>query len=608
MGVSSTTFQFDGDSSKALAELRKIQDANKALEQAVQKMVTTSEKGSQATTKALALQTKAVRDLSGENEKLKKKVEELKNKQLEAGDVAMKAYRGLTSILGVSGVLGAITKVIAAQHEYNKALAQTALEQDKVGRKVQVQALMGDAEFQRTLKNSIAPIATKYAKSLPETQAVVTELLNQGVDKKGATGAILDEVLAAATGTGADDPATVARGIVGFLRSSGKDITPENVRGLSAPLAGLFKDRPIQSGDIDQLASIGALMKEFGINQSEAFGAFTVMRNEGRADASTATVMLRNIATILASAKSDKSKMNVLEQIGGKGFAEEIDLVGESLPQALANLSSAVGAQPENKRAAIMENLFGREVLATATSLLSPQGVAALRANQEAQLGGEAALQKGVEIYTSGPAAAVQRLKNRQEMAELARAEKTMDETLAAKALDVMGAESNAPGWYLGLTGGIRERLGTVGLKNVPQLAEMTRRAREGAKLGKQGFAPIAPTEVEQRKFQGAPGPIEFFEGGGGEDKNLDPRALELSAREIEWEKAKLAASQYRLEANRDNDITEKEAAKLHALEQAAAALRVTVEAMQIEHSERALAAKRDKAAALPPINREGNQ
>ncbi|WP_166820521.1 phage tail tape measure protein [Thalassoroseus pseudoceratinae] len=366
---SSEQLVFEGDSTKVIQAIKQVVDAEEKLKKEIKATSKAAKEGNDEAFEAWQRQKSELRKVGREHARLRGELDKLTNETEEYGEKGEKAGLLIKGVL-VGGVAIAIKRIVDLQAEYNKELAESVRRQDEVGRKLRVQALLSDEEYQKQILPRVGRAANRSAVSLEEAQTVATELISQGFSKDEATGSALEELLLGAVATNTDDKQAFATAIAGFIKSQGRELNQENVRDVTIPLAALFQGTAIQGQDLTSLAQIGSLMKEFGVSQQSGFAAFDVLKDIGNNQPEKAATALRNMVSIMSTAKADKNISAVLEEIGGPELADRIDLVGENFPTALANLAEALNTLDESSKKQALSKIFGREVSAPAATLL----------------------------------------------------------------------------------------------------------------------------------------------------------------------------------------------------------------------------------------------
>ena len=407
---------FDGDATKVIQAIKQVVEAEEKLKKEIKQTSKAAKEGNDQAFDAWQRQKSELRKIGKEHARLRGELDKLGEETEDYGNKGKKAGLLIKGVL-VGGVSIAIKKIIDLQAEYNRELAESVRRQDEVGRKLRVQALLSDEEYQKQILPRVGRAANRSAVSLEEAQTVATELVSQGFSKDEATGAALEELLLGAVATNTDDKKAFSTAIASFIKSQGRELTQENVRDVTIPLAAMFEGTAIQGGDLTALSQIGSLMKEFGVSQQSGFAAFDVLKNVGTQPEKAATA-LRNMVQIMSTAKADKNISAVLEEIGGPDLADRIDLVGENFPTALANLAEALSTLDESSKKQALSKIFGREVSAPAATILGNLDTMGEFLDLQRSDEATATYRQLIERGTSGVAARQTRIANDKQLRE----------------------------------------------------------------------------------------------------------------------------------------------------------------------------------------------
>ncbi len=357
--------RFSADAARVLSEIRKVSKAQRDLERQIFRTSQAADAGSKEAIDGLQKQFQQSANLLNKKEELKRKLDDLRG-------AAKATYGGMADLLGPTALLGAMQRIIASQVEFNRQLAESARLADEQNRKFQVQALQGDEAFQRTLTTQLAPAAQFAGVPLATAKQVATELVSQGVAADQNLGSVVQEVLAAsvASNQGAGEaPVEVAKSITGFLRSQGRDLNAANVRSVAAPSVSLFQGTAFQLSDLTRLSSIGQLLANRDMTQEDIFAAIGTAKQAATLPIEKATTSTKTIVSLLASAKSDDMKTDLLSKIGLK--PEDVDFSGEDFSTVFKRLRGGVDSlRNPADRAPILTKLFGLENVAAGEALL----------------------------------------------------------------------------------------------------------------------------------------------------------------------------------------------------------------------------------------------
>jgi hypothetical protein len=139
-------------------------------------------------TEQLIANNVATQKLVEENDRLKQQLDELKTKNESLATSFHEAKKGFQAVIGIfagNQIVSYINQIIEAQERWNKEVAKTQVEYDQVARKLQVQALMKDPEFNKLQRTVIEPIAKQYKfGSLAQPTELYSALMSQGIEEK----------------------------------------------------------------------------------------------------------------------------------------------------------------------------------------------------------------------------------------------------------------------------------------------------------------------------------------------------------------------------------------------------------------------------------------
>lgn len=409
----STVIEFDARAGKYLAEMRRLADAQKAMEADIRSASRAAAQGSEEAAKAVERQLVAKFKLQSQSREVARELENIRQKYAAnekaasswaAGAAEIQtAYKGVSEILSATGILGYMQQALKLEEEWLSKIAERARLQDEIGRKLQVQGLMGDEEFQKRLREQVAPAAMKSAVPLSTAQIVATEMISLGFSKDQAMGPALQEMLMAGKANNSTDLKTFATSVASYLNSQGRELNAEGVRSVGAPIFSLFKDTAIQANDLLEIAKVSALLHNFGFTQQESLASVTALKTKGGMAAGDSATALRNMALILGGAKGNKVTLDMLTAIGGEGFEKEVDMVGETPVQAFGRLKEKMAGFDEPTRQAMLGKLFGRRVSAQALTIF--EHLDSVQKYIDLQ-GDTSQYQEAVKLATGGVAAA----------------------------------------------------------------------------------------------------------------------------------------------------------------------------------------------------------
>jgi hypothetical protein len=417
--------EFTANADQHIAEYHRMREADKALEAAKREAAKVSRELAREEKERLSQAAQMTREVMTPLEQYRQKVEEIE-RAYESGSIDQETYNrqlrlqktNLDQTAASSGLLdssvsrlalttlgmaGAFTKAAQAQQDLRRESEETARVMDELTRKFAVQAGLNALQA-RDARQDILGAALTNAVGEETAFDAATMLVSQGFaapQKSGALDAFLKIV--ASSNLAGENPDALIEGMGQFMTAFGLDKNRQNLMELGVRTRGLFKDTPMQVGDLAAFSGSAGVFAAAGISLEDTLAANAILREQmGAAEAATQG---RNVVGRLQTFAADKGRMKVLqEQLGLE--PGQIDLTGESLEDALGLLGSRMAALPEEQRAPVLSKLFGQENLRGARALLNNLGdFDRMRGLQRDQAGFVA----GVQTTQSGLNAAMNR-------------------------------------------------------------------------------------------------------------------------------------------------------------------------------------------------------
>lgn len=330
----------------------------------------------------------------------------------------------------------AFSKAAGEQAKFRDETEETILKMDKLSRAYQIQAGLNNLQSKQA-RTDILQIARSNAVDENTAFGAATQLVSSGFaspEKSGALDAFLKIV--ASSNKAGEDPTALVQGSGQFLTAFGMDKNGQNLLNLGIRSRGLFAQTDFQVGDLTAFAQSAGTFAGAGVSLEDTLSANAILREQMAA--SEAATQGRNVVSSLQTFAADSGRSKVLQkQLGLQ--AGQLDLVGESLPQALGTLDTAIAALPENERATVLTKLFGRENLRGAQALLG--GTAKFKTFAELQRD-RAGFVAGVNVAQSGVNAAVNRFNVDKTLKELESEDEASRRRLAEMQLEQMDAEN----------------------------------------------------------------------------------------------------------------------------------------------------------------------
>lgn len=271
---------------------------------------------------------------------------------------------GYISVAGAAGILMQKNREILSQTE------DVGKKFDEIFRKLRVQGGLDDLSGEAA-QIKVLEIAERQA--FPSEQAVpsATQLISSGFSVEEATGGSLEEflrILNASNITGKEiDPIELAKALSSYLESQGLEKNEKNVAMVGRRVQALFKGTNLQLPDLAELATVSEIFNGL-LSVEEQLGTFsTLVQSIPAAEAKTG---FRNFVLRLNTVTDDqKAKVEALDQLGLK--KEDVDFVDEDLGTILDRLSAGLEKLPQEKRAPVLNQIFGERTIAVAQSMIN---------------------------------------------------------------------------------------------------------------------------------------------------------------------------------------------------------------------------------------------
>lgn len=303
-----------------------------------------------------------------------------------------------TMALKYAALPALIMQAVDAQRQFNQEAAETNRKLSEQEQKLRVQGGLTALQGQEAQRRVLAT-AYRNAVSSDVANAAAVQLISSGFSVEDATGAGLDVTLGtlAASNKFGEDPTQLVQAAGQFLAATGQEKNAANLRQLLVSGQGLFQQTDFQISDLTQLASkVGGLS---GQDPTEILAAYDVIRNTTNAE--RASTALKIFGERLSGASGDRIREEQIRKLGLK--PEQVDLVGESLPQVIETIGSRIDALPEEQRQPLLQRLFGTEASSSIGTLLQNRGdLAGTIAKARDTRGFEAAVEAGTSGYAAG--------------------------------------------------------------------------------------------------------------------------------------------------------------------------------------------------------------
>jgi len=331
------------------------------------------------------------------------------------------------------------TKVLAATVAVRAFLAEKKRMQDEAeGTVASIDELSRDYAIQGGLKTEdqrkaasakIMKVARDNASTASQAFGTASQLASSGFD--APEGESLDSALKIikTSDMAKADPKGYIDAAAKYLKASNQKLTGQNLLGIGVAMRGLV-DTPVQASDLAEFATAAPVLNMQGVDWKTGLGMMTELRRA--MSGSEAGTKMRNIGQKLATASTDTKASKALKQIGLK--PEDIDAIGESMPDALRTLKTAVEKQPIERRAGIMGDIFNNENVAAADVLMKNlDGVD----KNVAAMGDSSMFTAGVNFQLQGHNAEKNRAELDKQQKQLEDADATTRRTILLKEVEI---------------------------------------------------------------------------------------------------------------------------------------------------------------------------
>jgi len=372
---------------------------------------------------------------------LEKKVEKLGNKLDAAGKKGRRSARrwGLDlkkivpALTGVAGgyalVSRTLTAVLSKNREFSRDVDRIANKFGELELKLQIQGGLTPIQLQKKLPKILESVLKTPSTDIAGALQIETQLASSGFNKVDIeSGKALQTILQlkAATnqfGRALEDPKEAVKSISQFIKGSQGIAQPSaaDIRKTGGGLTQLFEGSEIQFKDLGDLAANAAQLKSLGLSPEMQLAAFSAIRDVK--EAPEASTGLRQVTSRLRGASQSGKKVKALESIGLT--PEDVDLIGEDFPTALATLKAALDKVGEKQASDVTQTLFGEKGAAASSILLAQID---LIKEREKLLEGDA-FERNVKLFEKSTFARRQRLGVREESAKRLSALKQDDVT-----------------------------------------------------------------------------------------------------------------------------------------------------------------------------------
>ena len=354
---------------------------------------------------------KALVSLEKKYDQLKKKIQQTSRASKKGADDSTKSLKkqGLSIVkaaLLYGGITAAIRLAFITQEQLRKSAEATAIAIEKTAKALQIQAGLTNLQS-KNAQSRVDIIAKEAGVSQQSVNRIATEFASQGFGPGLNNGLVRSTIAFLQSSNVPVDEAPLEeliKAVSQELRAGGKKLTAKNSLDLFLRIRGLFKETPFQTPQLLDFSKIRGVARKSGVDEETFLSAATVLSEQ--LPSTEGATGLRNVILRLAAPESSAKK--ALEAAGLDPKA--IDLVGETLPEALKRLGKVVDALPEEERQPFLKKIFGQKAIAPAGFLI--EGAQAGKFEEFAKLQQDReGFEAGVIAARSGIAASVAKLK-----------------------------------------------------------------------------------------------------------------------------------------------------------------------------------------------------
>lgn len=301
-------------------------------------------------------------------------------------------------------VTAAITAATAAlriygdeKKRFQQEGAATVLSIDEMSRDYAIQGgLKTEAQREQATQEILAK-ARENASTPAQAFSAASQLASSGFE--APTGETLDSGLKIlkTSDMAQSDGKAYFDAAAKFLKASNQKLNGKNLLELGIAMRGLV-DTPVQASDLAEFSEAAPVLNMQGVDWKTGLGMMTELRRAF--SGATAGTKMRNITQRLQTAKDDKQAQEALKEIGLT--PQDVDAVGETMPNALRKIGASVNALPVEDRASVLGRIFNNENVAAADVLI--KNIDAVDKNVQA-MSDTSLFTAGVNFKMQGPSA-----------------------------------------------------------------------------------------------------------------------------------------------------------------------------------------------------------
>lgn len=291
----------------------------------------------------------------------KKVTNETKKGERAADQFGKTWVSGLKNIalgfVGVSAGIATVKKLVALQREYNREASDTARHLDEMATALEKQAMTQDP----ALREAVYKTMSRFKVPGPRVFGTAREMISGGFKVEQLKAGALEEMIALEVAMNAKQ--SLGDPMTSYLDSQGLPLTKKSIREVGGRVFGLFAEKKLEAIDLPFIAKAGGKMRAAGegVGIEHQLSLMTLLKQKGGLPGSEAATAMGNIVTKLATAEAEPRAAGALKLMGLK--PEDVDFVGEELPEVLNLLGEALEKQHVHRRATILRAIGGLETM-----------------------------------------------------------------------------------------------------------------------------------------------------------------------------------------------------------------------------------------------------
>ncbi len=313
----------------------------------------------------------------------------------------------LKSHLGLAALAASATTFARHMVEARKETERTALSIEKSVKAYRIQAGLSALQTKEA-KSRFAAISKATGVKQEQVGRIATEAASQGFADPLKKNGVVEAVIATLQSTNQDVESADLEGLVGafgkYLVSAGRQKNGANLLDIAMRTRGLFKETPLQLAMLPDYAKARSVGQKANVSDQTFLSAAAILSET--TDSAEGSTGLRN--TILRMSSPEPEAIKRMQKAGLDPTA--IDLVGETLPEALKRLGAVIDKLPEADRLPFVKDIFGQKVAVPALNLIQGAQAGKFEAFDKLQ-GDRAGFVEGVRVARGGTSGAIARAK-----------------------------------------------------------------------------------------------------------------------------------------------------------------------------------------------------